>query len=78
MKAYGRKNPIRYEAGKNRKHSRKGNVCPICNNTKIDKTSLRMRMKRLLNEECASYLYGADIRGSRDRSGISEQKGRAA
>ncbi len=31
---------------KNRKHSRKGNVCPICNNTKIDKNSERQRAKR--------------------------------
>ncbi len=78
MKAYGRKNPKRHEAGKNRKHSRKGNVCPVCNNTKVSKTSLRMKMKRLLNEECATYFHSADFHRSRDRSGISEQEGRAA
>ncbi len=78
MKAYGRKNPKRYGASKDRTHSRKGNVCPICNNTKISKGSARQKTKRFMNEECASYFYGADIRGSRDRSGISEQEGRAA
>ncbi len=41
MKAYGRKNPIMNGARKNRKHSRRGNVCPVCNNTMINKTSAR-------------------------------------
>lgn len=50
MKAYGRKNPKKYEAGKNRKHSRKGNVCPICNNTKVSKGSARQKAKRFINE----------------------------
>lgn len=78
MKAYGRKNPIRHGASKNRKYSRKGNVCPICNNTKVDKTPLRMKMKRLLDEECASYFHGADLCRGRDGSRVQEQKGRAA
>ncbi len=48
MKAYGRKNPIRDGARKNRKHSRRGNVCSVCNNTKISKGSARQKMKNIL------------------------------
>jgi len=48
MKAYGRKNPIKHGARKNKKHSRKGNVCPVCNNTKVSKGSARQKAKRLM------------------------------
>lgn len=46
MKAYGRKNPIKHGARKNKEHSRGGNVCPVCNNTKTDKGSARQIAKR--------------------------------
>ena len=49
MKAYERKNPIMHSERKNRKHSRRGNVCPVCNNTKIDKNSARQISRRELN-----------------------------
>jgi len=49
MKEYGRKNPIKHGARKNRKHSHRGNVCPVCNNTKIDKNSARQISRREMN-----------------------------
>jgi len=55
MKPYGRKNPIKHSARKNRKHSRGGNVCPVCNNTKIDKNSARQKARR----EIQCYLLAA-------------------
>jgi len=56
MKAYGRKNPIKHGARKNRKHSRRGNVCPVCNNTKIDKTSARQIARREINKMLGKML----------------------
>ncbi len=55
MKPYGRKNPIMYGAVKVKSHSRKGNVCPVCNNTKVDKNSERQRSRR----EMRAYLMAA-------------------
>jgi hypothetical protein len=55
MKAYGRKNPIMDGSRKNKKHSRRGNVCPVCNNTKINKKSARQIAKR----EIRCYLLAA-------------------
>ena len=46
MKAYGRKNPMMDGSRKNRKHSHNGNVCPVCNNTKVDKHSARQIARR--------------------------------
>ena len=51
MKPYGRKNPIMHGARKNKKHSRKGNVCPVCNNTKINKSSERQQAKKEIEKE---------------------------
>ena len=61
MKAYGRKNPIKHGARKNRKHSRQGNVCPICNNTKIDKNSARQIARMEINMEVNNMLSNGGI-----------------
>lgn len=45
MKAYGRKNPIMDGSRKNKEHSRRGNVCPVCNNTKVSKGGARQKAR---------------------------------
>ena len=55
MKPYGRKNPIMYGVRKVKSHSRRGNVCPVCNNTKVNKKSARQKAK----EEIRNYKWAA-------------------
>lgn len=74
MKAYGKKSKIRHSGRKVRSHR----DCGICHNFKIVKKSARQESRRIINEECVTYFYGADIRGSRDRSGIPRQEGQVA
>ena len=42
------------------------------------KTRARVEARKMINEECSSYINGPDFFGSRDRSGLPKQKGRAA